>query len=200
MPYTLFILAQIPSSDQGFSSIKLLLLGAGIIGISIIMRSTAKRVRESREPGSPARQRYAKMTQEITAKRDLEAIMVELDELARQIHGRIDTKFAKLESIIRDADERIERLSKLADTPRQPSALDITVGDNEPDGPSKPAQPRPASSDQPPHMHEEIYRLADAGVSAVDIAAKVSRMTGEIELILSLRKTQMQASASATQL
>ncbi len=178
------------------------MLGLGIIGLSIVMRSTAKRIRESREPTSPARQRYAKMTQETKAKRDLEAVMVELDELARQIHGRIDTKYAKLEMVIRDADERIAQLSRLTSTSRQPSSLDVTVADSAPTFASKPASmavsKKPAIATPAPHMHAEVYRLADAGMCPVDIAAKVGRMTGEVELILSLRKTQREASGAIT--
>ncbi len=197
MPYLFITIAQTPSAAQGFSAIQLAMLGVGIIGLSVVMRSTAKRIRATREPASPARQRYARMTQEVHAKKDLEAIMVELDELARQIHGRIDTKYAKLEAVIRDADARIEQLSRLTNASRKSSSLDVTVTDNTPTYAtkpvSKPALKKSANKATPPHMHEEVYRLADAGIAPVDIAGKVGRMTGEVELILSLRKSQRQA-------
>jgi len=198
LPYFIFIVAQTPTSSQGFGAIQLGMLGAGIIGLTIVMRSTAKRIRTSREPSSPARKRYAKMSQELQAKRDLESVMVELDELARQIHGRIDTKFAKLELVIRDADARIAQLSRLTSASRQSSSLDVTVADNAPTYASKPTPKKPSPPGATPHMHAEVYRLADAGICPVDIAAKVGRMTGEVELILSLRKTQRQASGAST--
>jgi hypothetical protein len=38
-----------------------------------------------------------------------------------------------------------------------------------------------------------VYRLADGGLTAIDIAREVGTTTGEVELILSLRKTRARA-------
>ncbi len=36
--------------------------------------------------------------------------------------------------------------------------------------------------------HQEVYELADGGLSAVDIARKLDKPTGQVELILNLRR------------
>ena len=40
--------------------------------------------------------------------------MIELEQMSRKIGGQLDTKAAKLEVLIRQADERIARLERLA--------------------------------------------------------------------------------------
>src|SRR5207253_1782875 len=47
-------------------------------------------------------------------RRDLDALMVELQELSRRISAEIDTRFAKLEAAMKDADRRIAVLNRLA--------------------------------------------------------------------------------------
>jgi hypothetical protein len=121
--------------------------------------------------------------------------MVELDQLARQVHGKLDTRFAKLEAVIRDADERIDQLARLLRESSGKGTLDVTIDDEpfeapRPESasaaglvtPEKPLTPRGERNRQ------VIFDLADDGVEPVEIAQRVGRTTGEVELILSLRK------------
>ncbi|UCE59233.1 MAG: hypothetical protein JSU63_17535 [Phycisphaerales bacterium] len=168
---------------------QLVLLAGALICLTLVMRSTFRRVRSSRrQPRSTARQMYADLQSESEAKRDLQQTMLELDQLARQIQGRIDTRFAKLEAVIRDADERIDKLSRLVNMANGRSTLDVTVGDNAP----------ASRCPEPNGRHAAIYRLADDGLEPVQIADKVGKTTGEIELILALRKTRDHAKQSPT--
>ncbi|MBN2209872.1 MAG: hypothetical protein JW709_00615 [Sedimentisphaerales bacterium] len=112
--------------------------------------------------------------------------MAELADLARQVNGQLDTRMARLEILLRQADETLARLDavegKLTDDKSQKS-------DNSGKHP-----PQNASSDwQPPRnpllnspLHREVISLAEAGEKAIDIAHKLGRPIGEIELILSL--------------
>ena len=103
--------------------------------------------------------------------RDLEQLVVELQELSRQISAQIDTRFAKLEAAMRDADHRIAVLSRL------------TGQGNPPPG----HLPSEAAGED--DRHAVVYELADAGKSPVEIARELGRGPGEVELILKLRKS-----------
>ncbi|MHC4695723.1 MAG: hypothetical protein ACYTFA_03155 [Planctomycetota bacterium] len=194
--------ALLGAGDGGFGALQLLMVAGGVLGLGIVMRSTFRRVsRSARQPRTIARKMYADLTEETATRRDVEHVMVELDQLARQIHGRIDTRFAKLESVIHDADERINKLSHLLRETAGRSPLDLTVGEEVPidrsdsDPPTSTVQaPRSNDTDD---RHVGIYRLADAGLSANQIAEKVGQTAGEVELILALRRTKRDA-ADAT--
>lgn len=178
---------------SGFGGLQLIMLVLAIAGLSAVMISTHRRARESQRNSKPrARERYARIEEEQGAKRNLEQVMLELDQLSRQIHGRIDTKLARLEIVIRDADQRIEQLSGLIETirsevPRPGVAADLGASHQTSEDPSGQEDPR----------HTEVYRLADRGLSPVDIARTVGRTAGEIELILALRKTKSEAARPA---
>ncbi len=180
-------LAQVTPSGSIPTSQFLMLAGA-ILALTFVMISTRRRIRATRaDQGPSARETYRRLSQETETKRDLEAVMLELDQLSRQTMGRLDTKFAKLEAVIRDADERIATLTRLLRDPGNDPPLDLTVADEEPASVRKtPAEPN--TSVEP--RHAAVYQLADAGLSALDIARELDRTTGEIELILSLRRTR----------
>ena len=178
----------IADSSTGISAGQTVLLVLGLVGLTIVMRSTYRRVGRSRaQPRTSARERYAGLQQHHEVKSDVENVMLELDQLARQIHGRIDTRFAKLEAIIRDADERIERLSRLTRAAEGAPALDVTLEHEDP------YEDRSCDTPDLGGPQAAVYRLADGGLSATDIAQEVGKTTGEVELILALRKTRREA-------
>ncbi len=119
-------------------------------------------------------------------RRDLESLIAELEQLSRKISAEIDTRFAKLEAAMHDADRRIAALHRLS----QQQA-----------GQTGQAPPREAGpvSDRPEDRYTLIYELADVGFSPVEIARDLGRTPGEVELILNLRnKGQARASGSAS--
>ncbi len=103
-------------------------------------------------------------------RRDLETLIGELQDLSRKISAEIDTRFAKLEASIRDADRRIAVLNRLA---RQGCSSE----DSSPE------------CDENAGRYTVVYELADAGFSCVEIAKDLGKTPGEIELILNLRRT-----------
>jgi len=95
----------------------------------------------------------------------MERLVLELEELSREISAKIDTKMRTLEVLIQQADERIEALTKLT----------------------------PASEEKRRELaskYGEVYELADSGASLDEIAKKTGMHAGEVELILSLRRFQ----------
>ena len=187
-----FLIGPLGDAGGSMSSGQLLMLGLAVGGLTIVMLSTYRRNRRSRfAPRATVRERYKELENSAGATRDVGTAMLELDQLARQIYGRIDTRFAKLETVIRDADERIAKLSRLAATSAESSAgrsaLDVTLDSQNPDVRDSLLDP---SGDK---RHDAIYRMADGAMSAADIARDTGKTKGEIELILALRKTRLEA-------
>lgn len=163
-----------------FGTPQLFAIAVALVGGAFIVLVTIRRRKRalSASPRS-VRDQYAELSGSREAAQDAEAVMVELDRVARQIQGRLDTQLAKLEHLIHDADARIERLSRLVRTADGEPVVDVWVkGDAS--GDAHPLEPDP--------RHAELIRLAEAGLSAADIARRTGQTTGEVELILSLRK------------
>ena len=93
----------------------------------------------------------------------MQNLLVELSELSRQINGQLDARAATLQRLIKEADDRIAQLK------------------------TYPSEGLPAPVDRTDARYAEIYRLADAGQSPMQIAQQLHRPQGEIELILALR-------------
>jgi hypothetical protein len=113
----------------------------------------------------------------------MQNLLVELSEMARQITAQIDTRSAKLEELIRQADLRIETLknSRAGDASKEAveslNSLFTPAPQESNSTASEPADPQ----------HEQVYVLADQGRDAYEIAAQLGRPRGEVELILALR-------------
>lgn len=197
-------LALAASTARGIGTGQVATIIIAIIGLTVVMLSTRRRARRSQ--GGPAHQGHpeledAALRRETT--RDLEEVMLELDELSREIHGRLNTKLLRLESLIRDADRRIKELSRFGEPAPSRAGLDLTVDDVAPGAPAVIAETKPRASVPPaaagarPDHQEQIYRLADRGTPHVDIAREVGRTIGEVELVLALRKTRKEALSRA---
>ena len=138
------------------------------------------------EPGL-ARQR--------AAERDASNFLVEFAEMARQMTGQLDTRAAKLEALLREADEKVALLRSLGGAGGMaggggfggggPHGVLVEAKLLESDAvPMRAAEESPSVVDP---RHAEVYDLADEGQSAQDIARQTGRPRGEIELILALR-------------
>ena len=142
-----------------------LLVGfAGVTILYAVLRgSRGKKDPLARGPSS------ASLARQRNVERQMESLLVELSEMARQITAQLDTRAAKLESLINEADEKIATL-------RQGSQ---TISSSPP-----PPQWTAASIDP---QHEAVYALADQGKPTSEIARQLNRPNGEVELILALR-------------
>jgi len=162
------------------------LLGVVLL-VFIMMRLSARRNRQSGPTAqSQAREQVAKLKEEHAVKGDMRELMVELQDLSRNINAQIDTRFAKLEVSIRAADERINLLERLSRAAQGRQTLDTVVSGDDETPPSTPEHP-PAGLPELPHGR--IYDLADGGRDSIQIARETGKTPGEIELILSLRES-----------
>jgi hypothetical protein len=157
------LLADIPTTNT-----RLVWLGVAFAGATILY-AVLRGARGKKDPlargtssSSLARQR--------NVERQMESLLVELSEMARQITAQLDTRSAKLEALIREADEKI---SALRQSPQVPTATTAA------------APEWTAASIDP--QHEAVYALADQGKSTGEIARQLNRPNGEVELILALR-------------
>lgn len=147
-----------------------------LIAVAFLLTGLRRKQRERARSAEPAGPRDpvstpATLEQKERLRRDLEMLIGELQDLARKIGAEIDTRFAKLEASIRDADRRIAVLNRLA----------RDLGDKNSTAPQDPQE-----NDS---RYGVVYELADAGFSCVEIAKDLGKTPGEIELILNLRRT-----------
>ncbi|HUV38297.1 MAG TPA: hypothetical protein VMY39_01725, partial [Planctomycetota bacterium] len=131
-------------------------------------------------------------TAEEELRHSMDRLLVELQETSRDINATLDTKMITLNRLIEEADARIDALSTLRGGG--------PGGGERPDTPQVvPQQPvTPAPPDDLPDtedvrrrrdLEREIFRLADEGRTELEIARLIDVPRGEVELVLSLRKT-----------
>jgi hypothetical protein len=162
------------------------LLGVVLL-VFIMMRLTARKQRNSGpEQQDEAMDRVAKLKEQHAVKGDMQELMVQLQDLSRDINAQIDTRFAKLEASIQAADERIDTLERLLRAAQGRSSVDIVVS-GEDESPAAPQEPPAAGMTS--SLRGRIYDLADGGKSSIQIAQETGKTPGEVELILSLRES-----------
>src|SRR5947208_5551299 len=161
-------MAEINSFIAPHEALPWLLAAAGLVALGVagllvwlLIRTPRARDPLSRDPASIS------LSQQRAVERDITGLMNDLAEMARVVGKELDRRSARLEQLIREADERLERLSNAK---AQPDATPVAEK-------NEPVDPR----------HVEIYTLADQGIAMHDIAQRLHRPRGEVELILALR-------------
>lgn len=111
--------------------------------------------------------------------RSMEQLLLELEEVSREINSQVDTRLRALNLLIQEADQKITQLKR-------------AQGLSDDDGPSTRHLAPPKQEPHPDLTRERyarVYALAEKGHSVVEIAREMDLMTGEVELILALRRT-----------
>jgi multidrug efflux pump subunit AcrB len=161
------------------SQLSLMVLVLGVAALLLLL--TRRRLRESQNsPQAYAREQIRRIRDERKVNHEVQDVMVELQQVSRQINAQLETRFAKLESAIRSADERIDRLTRLLRQADGQSTVDVTVSEDAP-------AVDPAA--QPDSIRRLTYQLADAGRTPFEVARQLGITTGEVELMLALRPT-----------
>ena len=172
---------------SGMSPTQLVLLVGVLIIIALMMFSSVRRHRRGGpDPRAYARDQIARLKDQKGIKDDLQQLVVELHDAARRLNAQMDTKSAKLEALITDADERIRRLSRTgrgesssgeAGSAASSHGVDVVV--DEPLGGE-------LSEEPPDPVHHRVLTLGARGLSSVEIARETGVKPGEVELILAL--------------
>ena len=171
---------------------------AGVLLLVFFSLTSVRRRLRNRGPSPThyAREQIARLHEETGLKQDMQQLIAELHEAAQRLNAQLDTKAAKLEALIRDADERLARLDGRPVAP----GIDVTVG-AEATAPistgdagsavlDKPGNPSARPADRRTHRDKDrVYALADKGKNPVEIAQTTGLKPGEVELILAIRET-----------
>ncbi|MEX2137943.1 MAG: hypothetical protein WD894_01690 [Pirellulales bacterium] len=184
-----------------------LLLGIGLF-VLVLLKRIRRGFGETKDYRSQALRAASRFA---TSSKQQESWEVEMHALARQLKGEIDTKVQVLERLIQTADEargelvasieRAESLGLLEEHHLASVAVERSTSDEFAAAPAgrtvlstRAAAPSTRFrlgenlGDDP--RFERVYALADAGFSAARIASQVGSQVGEVELILSLRRSQ----------
>ncbi|MBI2900642.1 MAG: hypothetical protein HYY17_10680 [Planctomycetes bacterium] len=135
--------------------------------ISCLMISRALR-RKRESPGL-----FESRELESRAREDLEHLIVQMQEVAREQIAKADLKIRMLNQLIVEADQKKKELEALLGRSAAPPAA------------APAAPPRPVNP-----LHEKVYSLQDRGKSPDEICGETGLERGEVEMILGLRKLQ----------
>ena len=176
------ILLQVPFPTD--PTTKWIVLGFAAFALVYITFIRPQRKKNRKDPlaKSPA---SAGLAQQRSVERDMSNLLVEMSDMARQMTAQLDTRAAKLELLIKQADDRIAAIKAAT---HGITTVPAEAPSPEPEIISHPvverAPPPPAAVDP---RHAAVYELADQGLSPHEIAQQMGRPNGEIELILALR-------------
>ena len=165
------LLADIHFSKDDSTQWMVLVVGV-LATVYLVMRGRLKKRKDPFERPSMS------LSQQRQIERDMNGLMVEMLDTARQMAAQLDTRAARLEVLMKEADTKLAALKSAtagAPLPGAPEPAPIT-----PIIPSIPETP-------PDPRHAEVYSMADQGRSPHEIARKLNRPNGEVELILALR-------------
>jgi hypothetical protein len=180
------------------------LAAATILYVAVIRPMFKKRDPMTTPPGNPS------LAQQRSVEREMSNLLLELSEMTRQLSAQLDTRSAKLEELIRQADQKVSELRNLGLLPANPAALPVLpigaadqlsdpvdhslagLGLTAADAvgvPSRSPPPPQSFMDRPQvdPRHAQIYAFVDQGMSPQEIAQRLGQLTGEVELILKLR-------------
>ena len=158
-----------------------LVLGVGVFFLIYTRRRISRRQSQPSQRG-PVATRFSHSAADL-GRRDLqnsmEKLLLELEDLSREINSQVDTRLRALNLLVQEADQKIRELRRMQGLP-------------EGKGPSVPEMPPPREEPHPEvtsQRYAKVYSLAEKGLSVVEIAHELDMLTGEVELILALRRT-----------
>jgi hypothetical protein len=173
-----------------------IVLAVGVAGVAILILRPRYKRKDPMEDGSLK----LSLAQQRSVERQMSNLLVELSEMARRITAQLDSRAAKLELLIKEADEKIAALKAVEQTRTEPTPKPSFQPNSPPKSserfqsmrivspPLDDDEDTPTLNLEPPDpRYEQVYMLADQGRSAIEIAKKLGRPSGEIELILALR-------------
>jgi TolA-binding protein len=161
-------------------------LAAAAVAMLIVLVLFSARLRGRTDPIArpPSTVQQASLAQQRAVERDMQNLVHELSEMSQRMGAQLDARATRLEQLIREADERLERLERVNNEPLN------TPMDADPDlhvTMSSARRITTADADEIDPRHAEIYAMHEQGLTPSQIADQLHRPAGEVELILALR-------------
>ena len=151
----------------------------GILFIIMAMFSLGRARKRTVDSRDSARDHVDRARQKQAVRDDLEALMVDINRMARDLGGQLDAKIIHIEKATQEADERIAQLKALLAELSDPYAMNKPAGDQL-------VTPQASAAATDP-LTRQVYALADEGKGPSAIAEQLDEHVGKIELILALR-------------
>lgn len=180
----------------GESALPAILMAAGMLLLTVwAMGSLRRRLRKraERSPPAPAdaRSRVRQTSVANAARREIDGLMVDAEELTRRLAATLDSKAARVEALLDRAEARLAEMEERwaradagardaahpAHSRRRASPVRAV---------SVPVADMGAGGGDP--LRDEVVRLADEGLPPVEIARRLNEQIGKVELILALRE------------
>ena len=174
-------------TDDTIKMIAIALGGFGVMYI-VVLRPMIKKKKDPLERPSPSSHRGLGTQRGMD--REMQNLLVEYERMIRNMTAGLDTRAAKLEVLIHEADEKLAALRAATKGGAMPPASSGDLEhrrDEETLNTLRSESPPPRDMPSFEPRHAEVYALADQGLSAKAVARQLGRPDGEIELILALR-------------
>lgn len=151
-------------------------------GVLLIVISLLVIVRRSRAQAMSltAAERAERARQVQGVHRDLERLMVEIEQMAKRLGDQLDAKALRLEQLLAQAEQRVQQLQ---------SSLRQTEEEEPAAGPLNAASAVTSPPDDDP-LTRSVCALADQGLTSLQIAQRLGEHAGKVELILALRSVR----------
>ena len=155
-----------------------LVMMIGVVGVGVLLTISIRGKIARRNAARPTARQWIEQVKTVRQRSDdVEVQAADLMETARRLSAQLDNKAQRLETLIREADERIAAMSAA-------HRADIHRAAEAPTEPRPPTSPPPR---EPDPLTRAIYELADQGRTPLEIAQELDEQVGKIELILALR-------------
>ena len=117
------------------------------LGVALLLIQLRRHQFRTTSARDVTRDQSARLRDQRGVQQAMDQLLLQLEELSRRINAQVDTKFLKLETVIRDADDRIARLEGLLGKSKQPGTRTAgAVKASEPTPVSEPpGEPRPTT-------------------------------------------------------
>jgi len=180
--------------------------GLVVFTTTLVIMARRRAARQILGPRASTRRKHRQDDAPRGGEADIRDLLIELEKAAREITAQIDTRFRKLELLARATDARIAELRRLnggadvadplSDGLAAPATgIDVTIGDEGEASATSRDEARPTPTNRSADF-DRVCDLADSRLSAGEIASRLSRPIGEVELILALRQQRALAAAA----
>lgn len=170
------------------------LIVAGVGGLIVILFRNLRKHRKksfTRSQQSP-RERIDEIQDRVSGMNDMHAMTARAQESVQVLITQLENKAARLEVLLDTTEARIAEFdAKLDQMVTQSSPSTPHPTNRQPPRLAASQPPAQAEADQAPTidpLHKRVHALADQGLDSVEIARQINRPTGQVDLILALRR------------